>query len=57
MGIQIGVAFTFQVHYPNELKEVKKNRNPWSLHKFKVGHLHGLHPKMDNGDVFGGKKV
>ena len=53
----IGVAFTVQVHYPDELKEVKKNRNPWSLYKFKVGHLHGVHPKMDNRDVFGGKKV
>ena len=39
------------------MKEIRKNRNPWSLDKFKFGHLHGMDSKMDNGDVFGGKKL
>ena len=40
---------------PDELKEIRKNQNPWSLDKF--GHLHGMDSKMDNGGVFGGKKL
>ena len=43
------------LYYPDELKEIRKNRNPWSLDKFKAGHLHGMDSKMDNGGVFGGK--
>lgn len=43
--------------YPDDLKEIRKNQNPWSLDKCKFGHLHGMDSKMDNGGVFGGKKL